>query len=71
VADILIRNMPDDVVAALDAQARRLGLSRSEYLRRRLTAEATAEVVTAEHLAAFGDTFGALTDPGTMAAAWR
>jgi len=34
--DILIRDVPDDVVAALETHARRLGLSRSEYVRRRL-----------------------------------
>lgn len=32
--------MPDDVVAALDAHAARLGLSRSEYIRRRLAQDA-------------------------------
>ena len=34
--DMLIRDVPDDVIAALDAHAGRLGLSRSEYVRRRL-----------------------------------
>ena len=37
-ADVLIRDIPDDVIAALDAHAARLGLSRSEYVRRRLVA---------------------------------
>jgi predicted nucleic acid-binding protein len=37
-ADILIRDVPEHVVAALDARARRLGLSRSEYIRRQLAA---------------------------------
>jgi predicted nucleic acid-binding protein len=32
--DLLIRDVPDDIVAAIDADAGRLGLSRSEYLRR-------------------------------------
>ena len=36
--DVLIRDIPDDVIAALDAHAARLGLSRSEYVRRRLVA---------------------------------
>jgi hypothetical protein len=36
VTDMLIRDVPDDVLAAVDARARRLGLSRSEYVRRRL-----------------------------------
>ena len=33
-ADMLIRDVPDDVIAALDAHAARLGLSRSEYVHR-------------------------------------
>ncbi len=44
-ADILIRDVPDDVIAALDARAGRLGLSRSEYVRRRLTEYAAASSV--------------------------
>jgi hypothetical protein len=36
VSDVLIRDVPDDVIAAIDANARRSGLSRSEYLRRAL-----------------------------------
>jgi hypothetical protein len=38
--DMLIRDAPDDVVAAVDAHAGRLGLSRSGYLGRRLTQDA-------------------------------
>ncbi len=38
--DVLIRDVPDDVIAALDAHAGRLGLSRSEYVRRRLAQDA-------------------------------
>jgi plasmid stability protein len=51
-ADILVRDVPEEVVAALDAQAARLGISRTEYLRRRL-AEAAAQAagsVTVEDL---------------------
>ena len=39
--DLLIRDVPDDVVAAIDARAKRLGLSRTEFLRRQLTQAAT------------------------------
>lgn len=39
--DLLIRDVPDDIVAAIDANAGRLGLSRTEYLRRTLTQAAT------------------------------
>ena len=34
--DILIRDVPDEVLSAIDAKAKRVGLSRSEYLRRTL-----------------------------------
>ena len=34
--DVLIRDIPDDVLAALDVLAARLVISRSEYIRRRL-----------------------------------
>ena len=39
-ADMPIRDVPDDIVAALEARARRLSLSRSEYVRRRLAQDA-------------------------------
>lgn len=38
--DVLIRNVPDDDLARIDEQASRLGLSRSEYLRRRIMQDA-------------------------------
>ena len=40
--DVLIRDVPDDVIATVDAHASRLGLSRSEYVRRRLAQDAAA-----------------------------
>jgi hypothetical protein len=72
-ADLLIRDVPDEVVAALDADARRLGLSRSEYLRRRLTSVAatTSEPVETADLSRFADTFSDLADPDVMGQAWR
>ena len=71
--DILIRDVPEDVVAALDAQAGRLGLSRSEYVRRRLAQDAARQYspVSIEHLARFADVFGDLADPDVMSQAWR
>jgi hypothetical protein len=73
VADLLIRDVPDDVVAALDAHAGRLGLSRSEYVRRRLAQDAAASSspVSVDDLARFAGTFGDLADPEVMAQAWR
>jgi hypothetical protein len=38
--DVLIRNVPEDDLARIDEQAARLGLSRGEYLRRRIIQEA-------------------------------
>jgi antitoxin component of RelBE/YafQ-DinJ toxin-antitoxin module len=35
-SDMLIRDVPEDVLIAIDANAARLGLSRSEYVRREL-----------------------------------
>ena len=73
VTDVLVRDVPEDVVAALDRRASRLGLSRSEYLRRRLTQEAVVspQPVTAEHLVAFAETFADLIDPEVMKGAWE
>lgn len=70
---MLIRNVPDDVIAALDAHAGRLGLSRSEYVRRRLAQDAatSGSPVRVEDLARFADVFGDLADPDVMAQAWR
>ena len=39
--DILIRDVPDEVLAAIDAKAKRVGLSRTQYLRRALEREST------------------------------
>ena len=71
-ADILIRAVPDDVVAAIDAKARRAGLSRTEYIRRCLLRERsdTAHEVRVEDLAAFAQTFADLDDPDVMGRAW-
>ncbi|HVV76987.1 MAG TPA: antitoxin [Mycobacteriales bacterium] len=72
-SDLLIRDIPDDVLAALDARATRLGLSRTEYLRRRLAQDAAVEQgsVDVAALARFSDTFADLADPAIMDHAWR
>lgn len=71
--DLLLRGVPEDVVAALDARAERLGLSRSEYLRRRLAQEAISPdaPVTDEDLARLSETFADLADPELTSRAWR
>src|SRR6266851_4476673 len=73
VTDVLIRDVPDDVIAAVDAHAGRLGLSRSEYVRRRLAQDAATpgSRVSVEDLARFAETFGDLADPDVMSQAWR
>lgn len=72
-ADVLIRDVPEEVVAAIDAEANRLGLSRSEYLLRCLTRDAAdpSGPVTAEDLSRFAVTFADLADPEVMRQACR
>lgn len=72
-SDVLIRDVPDDVLAGLDALAARLGLSRSEYIRRRLMQEVriARTPVTVEHFRQFADSFGDLGDAESMARAWE
>lgn len=71
--DLLIRDVPDDVVAAIEANARRLGLSRTEYLRRTLARERSAAggEVTVDDLVRFADTFADLADPEVVRRAWE
>lgn len=71
--DVLIRDVPEDVVAGLDAKAKRVGLSRTEYLRRTLARESTGrpEKVTVEDFKWFAETFADLKDPEVMKHAWR
>lgn len=70
VPDILIRDVPDDVVAALDANAKSAGQTRAEYLRR-LLAEQQGPALTREQLVRFTERTADLADPVAMAAAWR
>jgi hypothetical protein len=71
-SDVLIRDVPDDVLAAIDARAAKLGLSRVEYVRRRLAQDAatSAVSVSASDLRGFGETFADLGDAEVMAGAW-
>ncbi|OHU99102.1 FitA-like ribbon-helix-helix domain-containing protein [Mycobacterium talmoniae] len=72
-ADILIRGVPDDVVEALDAHAQRVGLSRSEYLRRLLTTQRPVDQrsLTVADLARSAQAFADLDDPEVMRRAWE
>ncbi len=71
--NLLIRDVPDDVVGAIDAKAQRVGLSRTEYLRRMLARErdATDKQVTVDDLSRFADTFTDLADADIMRRAWE
>ena len=70
--DILIRDVPDEVLAAIDAKAKRVGLSRNEYLRRTLERErvAAARPVSVEDLQRFAALVQDLEDPAVMTGAW-
>jgi Ribbon-helix-helix protein, copG family len=72
VADILIRGVPDEVLAAIDAKARRAGLSRTEFIRRTLAREANDSTgeVRVEDLFEFAHTFADLNDDEVIRRAW-
>lgn len=72
-SDVLIRDIPDDVLAGIDARAEQLGLSRVEYIRRRLAQDArTARVpVGRDDLQRFGAAVTGLADEDLMRQAWR
>lgn len=71
--DILIRNVPADVVEALDANARRAGLSRTEYLRRHVLRDAARSTApcTIEDLKRTAEVFADLNDPEIMRRTWE
>jgi hypothetical protein len=73
--NILIRDLSQDAVDRIDASAANLGLSRNEYLRRKLeentTPAAGGRTVTAEDWQRSAEVFADLADPAIMDAAWR
>ncbi|MCB0910522.1 MAG: antitoxin [Propionibacteriaceae bacterium] len=70
--DLLIRDFPSDELRALDDQARRLGLSRVEYLRRQLVqaAHRGGPGIGAADLVRLGEVVSDLADVSVMDAAW-
>ena len=70
--DILIRNVPDDVIAVVEANAKLAGLSRAEYLRRMLGREQriAGNDVTVDSLRRFTEVFGDLDNAALMRSAW-
>jgi hypothetical protein len=72
--NILIRDLSQDAVDRIDAAASDLGLSRNEYLRRKLegaTGPAAERAVTAEDWQRSAEAFADLADPTVMETAWR
>ncbi len=72
--NVLIRGLSDAAVERIDAEAAALGLSRNEFLRRRLEGEASSPVgvtVTAADWSRSAAVFGDLDDTSVMDAAWR
>jgi len=71
--DVLIRDVPEAVLAKLDAHAARLGISRVEYIRGRLAADAATSSahVSTKDLRKLADSFADLADEEVMETAWR
>ena len=72
--NVLIRGLSDVAVERIDAEATALGLSRNEFLRRKLEGEASTPAgasLTAEDWNRSAAAFGDLADPAVMDAAWR
>ena len=70
-ADVLIRDIPEEVLAAIDSKAQRAGLSRTEYLRRALAREHTTSApVTLADLDRLAVTARDLADDDVMRRAW-
>ncbi|MBS1907486.1 MAG: hypothetical protein JST33_13165 [Actinobacteria bacterium] len=73
VTNVLIRGLSDETVARIDRSAEELGLSRNEYLRRRLEGDVprSAAKVTEESWKRSAEVLADLADPDIMADAWR
>ena len=70
--DVLIRNVPAEDLARIDEQAARVGLSRNEYLRRRIMQEAarTRPSVTRADFERLAQLSQDLLDEDIMRDAW-
>lgn len=72
--DILIRGISDAAVKRLDSEAADLGLSRNEYLRRKIEDTVEPESrrkITAEDWARTARAHADLSDEDVMRAAWQ
>ncbi|WP_436794615.1 type II toxin-antitoxin system VapB family antitoxin [Actinospongicola halichondriae] len=69
--DILIRDVPEELLKVIDAKAKRVGLSRTEYLRRALERERVpTAALSVEDLAQAASLAQDLDDPDVMSGAW-
>lgn len=68
--DVLIRNVPEEDLRRIDEKASRLGMSRTDYLRRQIADDARRSApdrpLTADDFAKFAD----LADEDLMRQAW-
>lgn len=72
--NVLIRGLSEGAVRRIDADAAKMGLSRNEFLRRKLEGETQPPrgvTITADDWSRSAETFGDLADPTVMDAAWR
>jgi hypothetical protein len=71
--NILVRDLSQEAVDRIDAAAANLGLSRNEYLRRKLEEGSPGgeRAVSAEDWQRSAEVFADLADPTVMEAAWR
>lgn len=72
-ANVLIRDVPEAVLAAVDARAARVGLSRAEYIRRRLAADASTSdaPVSVDDLRELSEHLPDLANASVMDGAWQ
>lgn len=68
--NVLIRRLSDSTVRRIDAETSASGLSRNEYLHRKLEGTALG-LTTHENCRRAGEIFADLADPDVMADAWR
>ena len=72
--NILIRDLSQEAIDRIDDAATNLGLSRNEYLRRKLeegTNPTGERTVSAQDWERSAEVFADLADPTVMDAAWR
>ena len=70
-SNVLIRDVPETVLAEIDRRVHDLGISRSEYLRRLLEQSVqTAITVTIDDFSRFGEITRDLANPEIMRQAW-